>query len=50
MIHWDGIYNFMITMRGIVMGVPGEIYEVLKISFFLFVTLSVVKVLSFTEG
>lgn len=47
---WSGIEQVMYNFRFIIENLPSEIFTVLKVSWFLFITLGVVKVLSFKEG
>ena len=47
---WSGIEQVMYNFRYIIENLPSEIFTVLKVSWFLFITLGVVKVLSFKEG
>lgn len=47
---WDGVYQVMINFRYIIESLPSEIFTVLKAVWFLFITLGIVKVISFKEG
>lgn len=47
---WYGIEQVMYNFQYIILNLPSEIFTVLKVSWFLFITLGAVKVLSFKEG
>lgn len=48
--EWTGIRVFLSYVRLIFESVPAPIFSLYKLIFFVFVVLSVVKVLSFKEG